>query len=122
MKRNKEALVGYDFQGWPIFKLTLKELLLGLGGQEEDGKIVFYENNPAMSIYPSLLQDDGMGYGVNEECIVEASAFYDEDGKHYVNIFRDKLPSKEQQEKLFKRWDDEEQEVKEAIEKMKKNK
>ena len=69
MHSNKEKLVGYDFQGWPIFKMTLKEVLLGLGGKEEDNKIIFDANDPSMKIYPSILEDDGMGYGaINGAC------------------------------------------------------
>lgn len=89
MHNNKEKLVGYDFQGWPIFKMTLKEMLLGLGGKEEDNKIIFDVNDPSMKIYPSILEDDGMGYGVNKQCIVEAEVFKSNEenaDKIYVNI------------------------------------
>ena len=49
MHSNKEKLVGYDFQGWPIFKMTLKEILLGLGGKEEDNKIIEIQNKTNMT-------------------------------------------------------------------------
>ena len=125
MHRNKEALVGYDFQGWPIFKMTLKDLLLGLGGKEEDNKIIFDANDPSMKIYPSLLEDDGMGYGINEQCIVEADVFKSNDenaDKIYVNIFRADIPSEKEQNKLIDRWDIEEREVLEAVNARKNNK
>lgn len=111
---NREDLVGYDFQGWPIFKMNLKEVLLELGGKEEDGKIVFDANDPSMKIYPTLLEDDGMGYGVNEQCIVEAEVFKsneEDDDTIYVNIFRENIPTEKQQTDLFDRWDTEEREV-----------
>lgn len=125
MRRNREALVAYDFQGWPIFKMTLKELLLGLGGKEEDNKIIFDANDPSMKIYPTLLEDDGMGYGVNEQCIVEADVFKSNEenaDKIYVNIFRADIPSEKEQNKLFDRWDTEEREVLEAVNARKNNK
>lgn len=118
MKRDRKALVGYDFQGWPIFKMTLKEVLLCLGGKEENGKIVFDVNDPALAVYPKLLEDDGMGYGVNEQCIVEADTFKsndESDDKIYVNIFRADIPSEKEQVELFNRWDTEEREVMASI-------
>lgn len=113
MHSNKEKLVGYDFQGWPIFKMTLKELLLDLGGKEEDGKIIFDANDPSMKVYPTLLEDDGMGYGINEQCIVEADVFKsnkENDDTIYVNIFRADIPSEEERPDLFEHWDAEERE------------
>lgn len=118
MKKDREALVGYDFQGWPIFKMTLKEMLLGLGGKEENGKIIFDANNPSMNIYPSLFEDDGMAYGVNKQCIIEADVFKsneENDDTIYVNIFRADIPSEKEQNELFARWDEEEREVIDSI-------
>lgn len=120
MHSNKEKLVGYDFQGWPIFKMTLKEMLLGLGGKEEDNKIIFDVNDPSMKIYPSILEDDGMGHGVNKQCIVEAEVFKSNEentDKIYVNIFRADIPTEKEQNYLFDRWNTEE---KEALEKFNK--
>ena len=120
MHNHKEALVGYDFQGWPIFKMTLKEVLLGLGGKEEDNKIIFDVNDPSMKTYPSILEDDGMGYGVNKQCIVEAEVFKSNEentDKIYVNIFRADIPTEKEQNHLFDRWNTEE---KEALEKFNK--
>lgn len=118
MHNNKEKLVGYDFQGWPIFKMTLKEVLLGLGGKEEDNKIIFDANDPSMKIFPSILEDDGMGYGVNKQCIVEAEVFKSNEentDKIYVNIFRADIPTEKEQNRLFDRWNTEEKEFREAI-------
>lgn len=120
MRNNREALVAYDFQGWPIFKMTLKELLLDLGGKEKDGKIIFDANDPSMKVYPTLLEDDGMGYGVNKQCIVEAEVFKSNEenaDKIYVNIFRADIPTEKEQNHLFDRWNTEE---KEALEKFNK--
>ena len=82
-----DDILGYDFQGWPIYKLTLREILTGLGGIVVDGK---WEFNPEiMDVYPVTLEDDGMGYGINEMFISEASFGKDANGKYYINLFRD---------------------------------
>lgn len=39
--QKKEDLIDYDFQGWPIFRMNLREILLALGAREEDGKLFF---------------------------------------------------------------------------------
>ena len=110
--KKKEDLVYYDFQGWPVFKKNLKELLLQLGGEERGKQIIFDSEAPSMEVYPRLLEDDGMAYGVNEAVITEASVFQDEDGKTYINIFREPTPTKEKQEELIKKWEEDEAIVK----------
>lgn len=59
--QRKEDVVCYDFQGWPEFKMNLREILIALGGACENGKICFDENDPLMDVYPRILMDDGMG-------------------------------------------------------------
>jgi hypothetical protein len=65
---DKEKIISYDFQGWPIEKMTLREILDRLG--VHDYKI---DDEKALDCCPIVLIDDGMGYGVNENYIVEAS-------------------------------------------------
>ena len=101
MKR-KEDIVCYDFQGWPEYKMNLREVLVGLGGRVEEGKIVFDLDSPMMEVYPSILVDDGMGYGVDENVIVEASADAE---RHSINIFRERKPTDEQQAELIRQAD-----------------
>jgi len=115
----KEDLIYYDFEGWPIFKKNLKELLLSLGGKQENGKIIFDENDPSMDVYPILLEDDGMAYGVNEQIITEASVFTDEDNNTHVTIFKENIPSEKMLKELFKRWEDDEEIVLSEIKKSK---
>ena len=63
----------YDFQGWPVNGLTLREILLDITGfKEEDGKISIDSNNPILDAYPRILEDDGMGYGVSPKLVSEA--------------------------------------------------
>ena len=74
----------YDFQGWPVYKKTLREVLEGLGATVENGVIGFKTDNPVLDIYPRVLHDDGMAYGVDPRFITEAFA----DTKDmYINIF-----------------------------------
>lgn len=37
--RKTEDIVCYDFQGWPEYKMNLREILLALGGQQ-DGNFI----------------------------------------------------------------------------------
>ena len=59
-----------DFQGWPVEAHTLREVLLELGFESVDGKLQISEEAPILKAYPRLLEDDGMGYGINPEYIV----------------------------------------------------
>ncbi len=77
-------IISYDFQGWPNYKRNLREVLNMMGAVEENGMIGFKTNDDILDIYPLILEDDGMGYGVNERYITEASA---DMMKTYVNIF-----------------------------------
>lgn len=86
--------INFDSQGWPIYKMNLREILESLGGKEIDGKIVFDSNSPLMDIYPIIVVDDGMGYGVDENYIVEVSADTEVEGG-YITIFREKEEKKE---------------------------
>lgn len=82
--------IAVDFQGWPICKKTLAELLFELGAQEYecDGKKVigFPVDEAFLSIYPTTLEDDGMGYGVREMFITGIDCDKD---KNIVHIWRD---------------------------------
>lgn len=100
---------GYDWQGWPFYALTLREMLTKLGFEEEDGKLTIPSDADILDAYPTLLVDDGMGYGVDKEYIVEVDkdTYEDtingvEDGDDEItltennvnafNIFREKMP------------------------------
>ena len=97
-----EDIVYYDFQGWPEYKMNLREVLVALGGKVEGNIISFDLNDPLMAVYPRILVDDGMGYGVDENVIVSVDA--DKDNS-YINIFREKKPTDEQQSELARQAD-----------------
>lgn len=68
--------ISYDFQGWPVKALTLKEILLQLGFKETKGSITLRKskkNNKLLDSYPRILEDDGMAYGIDSGFITEAS-------------------------------------------------
>lgn len=77
----------YDFQGWPEYKMNLREVLMALGGKVEGNTISFDLKDSLMDIYPRILVDDGMGYGVDDNVIVSVSLGTQRD---YINIFREK--------------------------------
>ena len=98
----KEEIVYFDFQGWPEYKMSLREILMALGGIVEGNTISFDQKDPLMDVYPRILVDDGMGYGVDENVIVSVSFGKD---RNYINIFREKKPTDEQQAELIRQAD-----------------
>ena len=95
--RKTEDIVCYDFQGWPEYKMNLREILLALGGQQDSDSIKFPSDVPLMGIYPRILIDDGMGYGVDENVIVSVDI---DPQNEYINIFRERKPTDEEQAEL----------------------
>lgn len=82
--------IGIDFQGWSIYKLTLEEILQEMGAikvRDIEGNDIlgFNSNDSILNSYPRTLEDDGMGYGVNEKFITSV----DRNGDN-INIFLDK--------------------------------
>ncbi len=82
--------IGTDFQGWPINKLTLKEILQEMGAikvRDIKGNDIlgFNANDSVLNSYPRTLEDDGMGYGVNEKFITSVDRNEDN-----INFFIDK--------------------------------
>ena len=63
--------ISYDFQGWPMYAMTLWEILEKLGFKKEGNKVVGEISEDLLNAYPVLLEDDGMGYGVNQQYIIE---------------------------------------------------
>lgn len=87
-----KILLGFDFQGWPIYAQKFKEILKELGFKD-DGEKVFLTHNEMNDVllesYPKILSDDGMGYGVGEEYICETDNDIYEDiiGDKNVSVF-----------------------------------
>lgn len=84
--KNKENIIGFDFQGWPIYKITIREMLKQLGAIERDGWIGFENDSKILDLFPVTFEDDGMGYGANEQFITLVDVASD---KSYVNIWRE---------------------------------
>lgn len=105
---NLDKLIDYDFQGWPIYKKTFRDLLKELGAFEEGNSFIGFDiNDPILDICPVRLHDDGMAYGVDEEYFTEANT----DGKTYINFFTQKPIDKNQ----LTSWVDEQREYAKEI-------
>ena len=94
MNLNKENIIGIDFQGWPIYKLTIRDILEQLGFQKmkNEGNIYWRieDNNQILNISPNILTDDGMGYGIDLKRIIGRENLFDENGNlEGINIFID---------------------------------
>ena len=85
----KEDIIDFDFQGWPVYKMNIRSILKSFGFECEDGKWIIDDADPTLDIYPCVLEDDGMGYGVNEQCITSVDVF-ENGGKRYCNVFVEK--------------------------------
>jgi hypothetical protein len=72
MMKNKENIIGFDFQGWPVRKLTLEEILVKLGARLNPETCMYEIDKSLVETTPTVYTDDGMGYGVNEAYIVDA--------------------------------------------------
>ena len=77
--------------------MNLREVLMALSGKVEGDTISFDLKDPLMDVYPRILADDGMGYGVDENVIVSVDPDRQEG---VINIFREKRPTDEQQAEL----------------------
>ena len=94
MNLSKENIIGIDFQGWPIYKLTIRDIIEQLGFQkiENEGNIYWRieDNNSILDISPDVLTDDGMAYGVDLKRIIDCDKLFDENGNlEGINIFID---------------------------------
>ena len=72
MEDEKENIINFDFQGWPEFKMSIKDIIERVGGKlnEETNKWEI-PNKDWMVQCPTILHDDGMGCGTNPEYIVD---------------------------------------------------
>ena len=78
----KEDMLGCDFQGWPIYKKNLREIISAFGFTKQDGKWTIEDSNPLLDIYPTTLQDHGMVNGINPKFIEEIDS-----NENAINIF-----------------------------------
>ena len=72
MEDEKENIINFDFQGWPEFKMSMRDIIERIGGKlnEETNKWEI-PNKDWMVQCPTILHDDGMGCGVNAEYIID---------------------------------------------------
>ena len=89
MDIEKDIITTEVMGGWPVYKRNVREILMSPGATEENGKISIDSNNHILDVYPHILIDDGMGYGVDDSYVVEVNIVEDEDETR-VNIWRDK--------------------------------
>mgnify|MGYP001783331458 CR=1 FL=1 len=74
--------VGYDHQGWPLHWLRVLSLLRAIGMSED---IITQIPKNILTSKITTLEDDSMGYGINEECIVDCAIDKD---KNTVYLWR----------------------------------
>ena len=77
-----DEIVGYDFQGWPLYPLRVISLLRTMGMSED---VIDQIPEDILTSTITTLEDDGMGYGVNEECIVNCAI---DKNKNIVYLWR----------------------------------
>lgn len=65
-----DDIVGHDFQGWPLYQLRVISLLHAMGMSDD---IIDQIPKDILTSTITTLEDDGMGYGVNEEYIVNCA-------------------------------------------------
>lgn len=55
----------FDFQGWLIPNLTLRQILeqIGFVVDEETNRLYINNNDSILDRCPNVIEDDGMGYG-----------------------------------------------------------
>ena len=84
--------------GFPIYALTLREILENLGFESGNDYIFKFTGDlELLDSYPLTLEDDGMGYGVNPKFITEISSsiYLDKESELRVfNLFGEKYENK----------------------------
>lgn len=69
------TLSDFDFQGFLIPNITLREALLTIGFKinERFNQLYIDNSEPFLNNVPLILQDDGMGYGANSGKLTECN-------------------------------------------------
>lgn len=77
--------IATDFQGWQLNAMTWREIFNKVSENIDGNKYVFPDD--FLDSYPRLLEDDGMGYGVNSRYIisVDSEIYKDDDLQENVN-------------------------------------
>lgn len=91
-----DKIVGYDFQGWPLYQLRVISLLRAMGMSDD---IIDQISEDILTSTITTLEDEkqspdgelhGVGYGINEECIVNCAI---DKNKNIVYLWRMPLTS-----------------------------
>lgn len=77
-----DEIVGYDHCGWPLYQLRVISLLRAMGMSDD---IIDQIPEDILTSTITTLEDDGMGYGVNEECVVNCAI---DKNKNIVYLWR----------------------------------
>ena len=93
--KNKDDrnIIGIDFQGWPVFKMTLREILSDLGAQVinvgEHSYLALNSDDILLDSFPRVLEDDGMGYGIKERLVTcaDSNIYTSDSGDSVFNLF-----------------------------------
>lgn len=82
-----DEIVGHDHCGWPLYQLRVISLLRAMGISND---IVDQIPEDILTSTITTLEDDSMGYGINEECIVNCAI---DKNKNIVYLWRMPLTS-----------------------------
>ena len=79
------TLDDFDFQGFLIPHISLREALENLGFKVDKKTNKFYIDNdsPTLDKYPLILEDNGMGYGANNGKLTDCH-FSEKDGEIHL--------------------------------------
>ena len=66
-----ENIINYDYEGWTEYKKSIKDLIIAFGGvYNKETKKWEIPDSGDLNTCPILIEDDGMGYGINERYII----------------------------------------------------
>ena len=75
----KNSIIAFDFQGWPVEKMSLEDIIKRIGGvYNPDTNKYEIECTDKLKRFPVVYEDDGMAYGVNPKYISEVDLTTDE--------------------------------------------
>ena len=77
-----DEIVGYDHQGWPLYPLRVISLLRTMGMSDD---VIDQIPEDILTSTITTLEDDSMGYGVNQERIVNCAI---DKNKNIVYLWR----------------------------------
>ena len=119
-QKDYKNVIGVDFQGRPIFKMNLREILLELGAQVikvgDQSFLALNDADELLEAFPRVFEDDGMGYGVNERLITSADkeTYTSDAGDTVFNIFAEPLCPEEVEKFLRMMEEDDEVRLKKS--------